>query len=407
MTPPAPFGDRSRSTSPWQFVIPAAALTIAVLMIVVTVIAIRMMKGWGSSVDLSGLPAPRTGTDRIPTGSVIKQRPENCGLSAATVAPLTVQERPDKDSCSWSDPQATHKSLTARVSIHSGTELDRPSVLGNAADVPIGIPVTAAMSGFDDERAEAKSGERKLVTGLGDEGFLQYEKLPTHQNAAVIFRVGNAEGRVSLEAPLEGGSSVPPEKLKGDALKAAAEISESLSRNAPHVPSIAPDDSRRDLATPGSVCRLVPEGTVSKVITDSGKGRILKQLSASKPTRTTCGWGKGIPGLVLTVAPFRRQGPADGTRLASREYARLHTFAREAPVGSDRVKYFTPVSGLGDQAFAAYAANIGPVRVVFRKGNLLVEAIYNDRSENNPAPGKDQIKAAYTVAEKAATRLPA
>ena len=415
MAAPAPAPERPRSISRYRTPIALAAVA-AVILLVIAVVTVKLVTGGpDSSVDPSALPdPPAAAADPIPTGPIIKKIPADCGLSKATVTALVPKGRPTQQQrCQWAEDGASATSLTVHIEVHSApsSEFPQRGLIGSRrVETLPGTPIATAMSDFaggQPARGESNFKHSERVTGLGDEALFKdnFNLAQDEDFAEVRFRIGNTVALVIYESSGEKDQGVPERKIASGALKAAAEIAEGLWKPAPHRPSMAPKDVVDDYEPLDSACHLVPKESIGKVVDDEFGGRPAKAPvnGFHDASQIGCGWQSEDHRLTLSVLAYRAQGPINGPHNASRQYAALHADTRAAPGGE---KYFAPISGLGDQAFAAYAKDATPGRVLFRKANFLVEVVYTEADGASPLTRQDQLKGAYAIATQAAVRLP-
>ncbi|MBO2452355.1 hypothetical protein J4573_35060 [Actinomadura barringtoniae] len=352
-------------------------------------------------------------------GPVTQRLPRDCGLSAATLRSLVpkaeVVENGDFGECRWF---VREQSLSLEVSLRayvSGSVADLPgSVLaisssglrwGRVRTSPLGDAVTA--TGL----ARYSNDEPEPLTGVGEDGVGGFR---AGTGAGwTQFRVGNVVARVSYGVDRFGGAKPRAEaSLRASALKASAEIARSLG-SAPHgTPAYGTGGGAgAPLAPPSSACGLVSGKVLGKVIkghrsptpnTDVAKDGVLVQ-----GRRSTCAWGAKDRVLTVTVA----SGPGADRRAAEQAAARAYLASQlnaqaGQPISGDDEKYYKPLTGLGDQAFASYLEEGSPGRIMVRSRNLLLEVTFASNSRSKPPNRRQSIDAVSAVAAEAASKLP-
>ncbi|TDC58666.1 hypothetical protein E1281_00735 [Actinomadura sp. KC345] len=375
---------------------------VVVAFLVAFVISIALVVVTPAPGSLDRLAAPPAGPDRVPEGPIIEAVPEGCGVSPATVGRLVAESRtmmrgPDGE-CSWSSGAdgVSRRMLSVNVILSEGTAAGPMT-----AQAAGRAPVAAAMRSFGPRWSDVTT---RAVTGLGDEALAQFSP---STGSTVVTRVGNAKVIVRYS---DVGPPMPEETARSGAFTAAAEVVGRLGVRTPSRPAIAPAAPRSPGREIPDLCGAVSERTLHRLVKgeeyssgrESGEG----ELAVKGADRRGCTWMSMEQVLTVSAAVVPGTELSDGTRLAVREYEMRHDDARAEDTLSvhDR-KIFRPVTGLGDQAFAAHVPGVVPGLIVFRDGELLVQVTYEENDERHPLSGKHAVRGAYAAAQEVAEAL--
>ena len=372
-----------------------AAFAISIVLVVVT----------PAPGSLDGLPDPPAGPDPVPAGRIVEAVPEGCGVSPDTVGRLVAEPRRmtrgAEGTCSWSSGAdgPSRRMLSVNVVLSEGRAA-HPAA-GPAAGRS---PVAAAMKSFGPRWSDVPT---RAVTGLGDEALAQYSP---STGSTVVARAGNAKIIVRYSGGL--GPPIAEETARSGAFGAAAEVVDGLGGRAPSRPAVAPAPRRSPGREIPDLCGTLSERTLHRLVKgessssgpESGKGA----LAIENADRRGCSWTSMERELTVSAAVVSGSALADGTRLAVREYEMRHDDARAEDTLSvhDR-KIFDPVTGLGEQAFAAHVPGVVPGLVVFRDGDLLVQVTYEEGDRRHPLSGENAVRGAYAAAREVAEALSA
>ncbi|TYK53367.1 hypothetical protein [Actinomadura decatromicini] len=374
--------------------------------IVTLVLSIALIWVIPTPGPLDRLPDPPSGPDRVPSGPVVRTFPKGCAISPATVERLVGEPRVVKDGgrgvCAWSsrngdDRSGRYLSISFELSLDTGATA-YPNFLATGR-----APLSAAMKSFGARWSDVTV---QGVSGLGDEAVLQ---VSPSSGATVVTRVGNAKVVVQYSA---SRLPMPEAAARDGAFTAAAEVVTGLGARGPARPAVAPAARPAPSRTIPDLCAALSERTLRDLVGRDGaaEGSESRQtgLVAEGARQRGCSWRTPDFDLQVAVAVVPGAGPFDGTRLAAREYAIRHVDARAEETLSVRDrKYFHPVPGLGDEAFAAQVPGLVPGTVIFRDGDVLARVTYEESDEREPLSGDKALRGAYAAAREIARALSA
>ncbi|TYB48136.1 hypothetical protein [Actinomadura chibensis] len=352
------------------------------------------------------LPDPPSGPDRVPAGPLVRAVPAGCALSPATLERLVDGPRLVKDGargvCAWASRGGDERSgryLSIAVDLSPDTSATAyPYLLATGR-----APLSAAMKSFG-PRWSGVTGQ--AVTGLGDEALLQ---VSPSNGATVVARVGNARAVVQYTATR---LPMPEAAARDGAFTAAAEVVAGLGARGPVRPAVAAPARPAPARTIPDLCAALPERTLRDLVAGDGAagGSESAQtgLAVEGARQRGCTWRSPDRDLRVAVAVVPGAGPFDGVRSAAREYAIRHIDARaEEPLSVRDRKYFHPVPGLGDEAFAVHVPGVVPGTVLFRDGDALALVTYAESDERRPLSGGEALRGAYAAAREIARALSA
>ncbi|KAB2344130.1 hypothetical protein [Actinomadura rudentiformis] len=377
---------------------PTAGITAGIAGLALTVGAAVVLGGNGPDRG-DALPAPPVGPDRVPHGPVVSRLPAVCGLSTGTIATLVPRARRygsgDFGGCQWTSDS---RRLTITIDVLV-VPLAGPS---SSHHVPTSLMSTAIEAFLEKADPDLKA---TAVTGLGDDAFAAY----TPSNGAkVIFRVGNAVVTVQ-----HGGSLVSSEKGLSrqkafhGAFKAAAETAQSLGSSSA-APAFVSQTSRQPTRLP-KPCATVTAPTLDKLFKDAPDHH--ESPTSSSEPEARCTWTSQQRTLQVTLVSEPKPQAGGAVRTATNRYLMRHHDARaEEPISVHAEKYFSALTGPGEEAFAAWVEEGSAPRVVFRVRDVVVEVVYDDATppgEDDAEPlTKDQaVAGAYAAAVNVAKAL--
>jgi hypothetical protein len=375
--------------------------------------------GWGG--DLPG--PPTAATDPIRSAPFTPQHRPDCGVSASTLdqlVPDAVRRRPFwGETCEWSAwDDRKGRRLTVTITVATGTvqpTFGRPGA----------TPITSAMDTFSRQLGDQNqrgTGEVKAVTGLGDEASAFYSASEAVGGGTVIGRIRNVVVRVRYGGRSEISSRQLPEPAAmPGALRAATEVVRGLGIPVNRAPAYAPPsaDTRERPQPRRDPCSLVRRQTVENVLgqeaerEDGEAPGAIPRAPGTPGSTATCRWtldpDEGNHSYDLNVRLDTHPSVAAATRAYVIQYLRARA---EEPISKHDEKYFAAVTGLGDQAYAAFVAEGQPGGVAFRMANALVTVSYSqDAVSNVPAGGagpltrEQSVNGAYAAALDAARAL--
>lgn len=358
------------------------------------------------------LPAPPAlAHDPVPAERIHWTIPAGCGVSAATLDALAphagIDEAGEGGSCKWTSQRGDRANFlnldVGVIPLHAGPGVPGATEPGNSS-------VAAAMKAFDSARDEGHA--IRPVTGLGDEAFLYDRDSSDSRSGQVEFRTDNVIIATGYRADAGLDGKLPSAaRLRAGALRAATDAARRLG--APAAPKVAaPPTARPAVRTPPSPCTVVPSGLRERLLgdddPDTAPGDADDSGGAPIPGARMEGCDLRTEDRELTVSVITGTAPT-AIRDIGREYLRRHLEARaEQPISRTDERYFHALSGLGDQAFAAYleesdgGADVrSPARVVARAGPALVAVTYgavDSGYATEPLPRTEAVDGAYAAA---------
>ncbi|HEY8480036.1 MAG TPA: hypothetical protein VIL71_09420 [Spirillospora sp.] len=374
------------------------ALVVAfVTTLLISIVLVVVMPSGGPGA----LPAPPSAPDRVPAGPVIATVPPNCAISPGTVGRLVAEPRLTKQTlteCQWTSGGggASRRSLYVGIGLHHGTG----GALANVVQ-PGRSPIGAAMMSFG---ARWSGSSLHAVTGLGDEAIVRYSP---SDGSTVVARIGNATVVVTY---LDTRRPMPEDTARNGAFTAASEVVDRLGARSPSRPAVAPAADPSPARETPDVCDAVSERTLNRLVRDDREFRRARPEEAGLVVRGArgvgCSWTSQEQRLRVAAVVVSGNALWDGTRLAARAYTIGHNDARAEETLSVRdEKIFHSVPDLGDQAFTVHVPGVLPGTVVFRDGDLLVQASYGEVDERHPMEGGDAVRGAYAAARDVAEAL--
>ncbi|WP_329520134.1 hypothetical protein [Spirillospora sp. NBC_01491] len=378
---------------------------------------------------LRAVPAERAplpaAPDPVPARPLITSLPSNCGIASATVDAVVghadMNENGDQGTCAWTTRLGERNRRTLNVSLHLELEETSPASPPGSGTMASGtlndeeiriadgltrsgpwVKNTPAARAVDRLPAASEETRQRPVKGLADEAVA----LVTGLDTKIVFRFGNAVGSVEYQddgLDLERvGDMKPALRAASDAARALGASVRSPKVAAPPAPGAAPAKTK----LPGG-CALIPTGMVEQIVkgkaeTDSDVSvtRDIGPLGSSdKPEASGCVWKSEHRALSVVATPFPGRSSHEAVQAATRAYLKLHLNSRaEEPISGGGEKYFRAVTGLGEQAFAAYVEDGTPGRVVFRVRNVLVEVAFAPKDPSERMPGAERVALAQRAA---------
>lgn len=369
----------------------------------------------------SDTPTPTAlGHDPVPKpGKAIVGMPARCGVTRATLRDLVPHAYAldggtgASDHCYWSHDdhgKGTERKLV--VNFHLRGPIPQR---GNSAGSPA---VAVAMYDYGRVGVLGKDG-LLAVHGLGDEAKISYDD--HHHESDVTMRVRNAVVTVAYSG-WNGSRALSGRRGFAGALHAAADVAKSLG--AAHDPKIAhavPVPPTAPITHTGKACKLIPAARVAELL-DSDPDLVDPEDQSSTEQHgddgagdrdgaaksTACEWTTGHAGaLRVSVDRYPDVSPGSGTRAAKRDYRQRYVSVRAAePISDDDERYFAPLRGLGEQAFAGYIEETLLARVVLRDRNVLIRVMYASAGDDHPLTREQAVGIVYTAATIAADALP-
>lgn len=392
---PARYTARTRVAAVTLVVVIAAAVT--------TFLLIRSEPDTLTPTRLAHDPVPKLG--RTITG-----KPELCGVTEATLDELMPRHSTlyggahDTSKCLWThenDKRMAQRELQVKIHL---TE-PQPSLGSRLEAAPPAVAV--AMGRYADAGTVGKDGVL-AVHGLGDEAKIWYED---HHGATAVTRVRNAVVTVDYSGR-NNSKSLPRKTAFTGAMRAAADVAKSLgSAHRPEVADAVPVPAKAPITRDLTTCDLIPTARAATLLDDDSVQPEATQgidTDDGQSKSGTCTWETDHDTtMTLAVDRYPDSVPGSGTRAARRSYLERYISMRAAePISDTDERYFTPLRGLGEQAFAGFVAESLPARVTLRERNVVIRITYTSSDDDHPLSRQDAVSVAYTAASVAADALP-
>lgn len=399
----------------------ATGAAVAAVILAAGTTGIVLAIGSGSGSETPTTTATPLAHDPVPTGRIITKQPAKCGVSKATLDALLpkreVRDGGGSTTCRWSsetDDGRRERQLEVEFAIQL-----TPGV-GTATNAP----TTSVSQAIEVFAGVAGQKGTQPVTGLGDEAAASYDQGTFDRSGTVTFRAGNAVVKVSYSGEDRGGDrlkQLPRKTALDGALTAAADVAKSLDAPVKATPATTtPRSEPPGISRNVAPCDTVPTTMVTELTRPTGTpsspeentGDVGEDDDESKSR--TCTWKSYERALTVSVTRFPAGRSGSGTRQAKRKYLEMYQSARAAePLSKHDTRYFTALTGPGQQAFGSYIEEIAPGRVVFRDRNVIVDVGYGlpgiaggSTGDEEPLTRDEAVNGAYTAATRIAATLP-